>query len=173
MSGAGVPVGVTSDSYDADETASTHAGQDVASATSPVPETPCGQTTPVDVLWEGKGPHNDEGRAMLQLVHDIAPSSRLRSPPTSQTRRRLPTTSPHPPPRARRSVVDDAVYPDETHLIGRTDRDRDQRSPADGVVYLSAAGNQNVEVDGATSAASSRRRSVRRPVRPRSLRGLQ
>ncbi len=77
--GNGQKVCALSDSYN---TASipTSASDDVQSADLPGRENPAGRTTPVDVLedYDGTDPSpTDEGRAMLQLIHDIAPGATL------------------------------------------------------------------------------------------------
>jgi hypothetical protein len=77
VDGSGVKVGVLSDSYDTNAGASTHAADDVASADLPGVGNPCGRTEPVQVVDDSAGPQGDEGRAMLQIVHDIAPGASL------------------------------------------------------------------------------------------------
>lgn len=89
VDGSGVTVGVLSDSFNRASTAAdesgpvaTHAGEDVQSGDLPGPGNPCGsEKTPVNVL-EDFGPFpgfepGDEGRAMLQVVHDVAPGADL------------------------------------------------------------------------------------------------
>ncbi|MDX2442969.1 MAG: S8 family serine peptidase, partial [Bacteroidales bacterium] len=76
ITGAGVKVGVISDSYN-------HQGgaeADVANGDLPGPGNIDGNVTPVQVLQEyptSFGLLSDEGRAMLQIVHDIAPGAEL------------------------------------------------------------------------------------------------
>ena len=77
VDGSGVKVGVVSDSYDADASAATHAAADVASGDLPGAGNPCGHTTPVQNLAEGTASDIDEGRAMAQIVHDLAPGAAL------------------------------------------------------------------------------------------------
>jgi len=79
--GSGQKVCALSDSYDNADGA-TAAADDVQSGDLPGPENPNGNTTSVDVLDDGfegteDQPASDEGRAMLQLIHDIAPGARL------------------------------------------------------------------------------------------------
>lgn len=77
VDGSGIEVGVLSDTYDRSATAARRASDDVASGDLPGPGNPCGRTTPVDVRDDGETIGSDEGRAMAQLVHDLAPGSRL------------------------------------------------------------------------------------------------
>ncbi|WP_263819863.1 T9SS type A sorting domain-containing protein [Salinibacter sp.] len=80
--GSGQKVCALSDSYDTAD-AATSAADDVQSGDLPGQNNPEGRTTPVDVLeeYDGTDPDDpeptDEGRAMLQLIHDIAPGAAL------------------------------------------------------------------------------------------------
>ena len=71
VNGLGVKVGVISDSYNSLGGAPT----DVANAELPGGSNPCGFTTGVGVLAESGS--TDEGRAMTQIVHDLAPGATL------------------------------------------------------------------------------------------------
>ena len=71
VDGAGITIGVLSDSYDFLGGAS----GDVASGDLPGGGNPNGYTTPVDVLADFG--FSDEGRGMLQLIHDVAPGADL------------------------------------------------------------------------------------------------
>jgi hypothetical protein len=77
FTGKGIKIGVISDSYDL---TTPHADADVASDDLPGPGNPAGRVTPVTVLQEGDPSdktNSDEGRAMLQIVHDMAPDAVL------------------------------------------------------------------------------------------------
>lgn len=71
--GSGVVVGVVSDSYDN----LGGAGTDIAAGELPGPGNPCGYDTPVRVQSDLDSGGSDEGRAMLQIVHDLAPGAEL------------------------------------------------------------------------------------------------
>ncbi|MDW7694603.1 T9SS type A sorting domain-containing protein [Flammeovirgaceae bacterium SG7u.111] len=73
VNGAGVKIGIISDSYDnllgADAT--------IVSGDLPGAANPNGFTTEVQVLEDLPSGGSDEGRAMAELVHDVAPGSEL------------------------------------------------------------------------------------------------
>ena len=73
-SGLGIKVGVLSDSYNS----TGGAPQDVLTGNLPGTGNPLGNTTPVTVIADlAPGQGSDEGRAMLQIVHDLAPKAQL------------------------------------------------------------------------------------------------
>ena len=74
VDGTGIKVGVLSDTY----TRLGGAPTDVTNAELPGATNPCTDTTAVQVLDPGPAASGiDEGRAMLQIVHDLAPKSPL------------------------------------------------------------------------------------------------
>ena len=82
--GAGITVGAMSDSYnddksDASDPGWTTAAADVKTGDLPGAGNPSGYTTPVTVVQDDDQPDydTDEGRAMLQIVHDVAPAAHL------------------------------------------------------------------------------------------------
>lgn len=87
VNGSGVTVGILSDSFNqATEAAdgsgkpiATKAADDVKSADLPGVGNECGTTTPVLVLKSEKNAAeaSDEGRAMAQIVHDLAPAAHI------------------------------------------------------------------------------------------------
>lgn len=86
LNGSGLTVGILSDSFNTATTdengdpLTIHAADDVATGDLPGPGNPNGHTDPVNVVQDSSpadGPTFDEGRGMLQIVHDIAPDARL------------------------------------------------------------------------------------------------
>ncbi|MCB0668436.1 MAG: S8 family serine peptidase, partial [Saprospiraceae bacterium] len=73
VDGTGNKIGVLSDSYD-DQGG---AAMDITWGDLPGAGNPNGFTTPVDVVSDFGGGASDEGRAMLQIVHDVAPGAEL------------------------------------------------------------------------------------------------
>jgi len=78
LDGSGVTVGVMSDSYDNLGGASTG----IASSDLPGTGNQEGRMTPVNVVKDSTGGKtNDEGRAMLEIIHDLAPGPNLHFTP--------------------------------------------------------------------------------------------
>ena len=73
VDGTGVKVGVISDSYNR----LSGAARGIASGDLPGKENPHGHHTPVDVVNDFLPRGEDEGRAMLEIVHDVAPGAAL------------------------------------------------------------------------------------------------
>jgi Big-like domain-containing protein/subtilase family protein len=160
VSGSGVTVGVLSDSFDqATEAAdgsgaiATHAAEDVASEDLPGAANACGEEkTPVNVLEDlsGSGSGADEGRAMLQIVHDVAPSAALAfatafNSETSfaQNIERL-AKSVASGGAGAKVIVDDVAWFEEPFFQDGPVANAVDKVALDGVTYLSAAGNDNL-----------------------------
>lgn len=84
VDGSGVTVGILSDSFNRATEAveggaiATREEGDIESGDLPGEASECpGQATPVDVLDDSDAEGADEGRAMAQIVHDVAPGSDL------------------------------------------------------------------------------------------------
>jgi Subtilase family/Calx-beta domain len=78
VNGTGITVGVLSDSYNIVTNDLTNEADDIISNDLPGANNTNGFTTPVRVLQEGSGALVvDEGRAMLQIIHDVAPGANL------------------------------------------------------------------------------------------------
>jgi FG-GAP-like repeat/Subtilase family len=73
--GTGITIAAISDSYNVSTNAIKEAN-DIASGDLPGAGNPAGNTTPVTVLQEALT-GIDEGRGMLQVIHDMAPKARL------------------------------------------------------------------------------------------------
>lgn len=87
VDGSGITVGILSDSFNqaveaadgSGDPVATKASDDVKSADLPGAANECGNTTPVLVLKSEKSAAeaSDEGRAMAQIVHDLAPAAHI------------------------------------------------------------------------------------------------
>lgn len=75
IDGSGVNLSVISDTFDATGSSPTVANQ-IANGDLPGPGNPNGYITPVAVLNDAAS-GTDEGRAMLEIVHDVAPGASL------------------------------------------------------------------------------------------------
>jgi Subtilase family len=147
VSGAAVEVGVLSDSYDVNTTDTKNAPDGVASGDLPGAGNPCDRTTPVDVVAEGPATGTDEGRGMLELVHDLAPDASLAfasASPASAFPDRVAAL------RAAGAdvLVDDITYLDDPFYQPGPASVAIEQARADGAAYFSSAGNFNVNIDG-------------------------
>lgn len=76
--GEGIKIGVISDSYDRLDLFGGRAQQDINNGDLPGTGNRDGNTTPISPVIEYPyGTRSDEGRAMLQIVHDLAPKAQL------------------------------------------------------------------------------------------------
>lgn len=162
VDGAGVTVGVLSNSFDSATKAigggpiATHAAEDEATNDLPGPAGSCeGQQVPVNVIAEAPEPGQgeeltDEGRAMLQVVHDIAPDADLAFATAfgselefARNIERL--AEPVEDGGAGAEViVDDVAYFGEPFFQEGPVANAIQRVTEAGVTYLTAAGNNNL-----------------------------
>jgi hypothetical protein len=144
VDGRGVTVGVISDSFDRDPSARTSPNEDVAAGVLPGPGNPCGYGTPVEVVSEATSDSTDEGRAMAQLVHGIAPGARILFAAAGQDDLTFATAISKLAAAGADVIVDDiTMFSDPFYQdgpIGVTISD----VARDGVSYLSAAGNFTV-----------------------------
>ncbi len=151
--GAGVTVGVLSDSYDeATEAANgsgpvaTKATQDVETADLPGTGNSCaGQTTPVDVLEDlNSAEATDEGRAMAQIVHDVAPEASIAFATAFGTEYTFAENIEKLAEAGADVIVDDVVYFHEPFFQEGPIAAAIRKVTEEGVTYLSAAGNDNL-----------------------------
>jgi Subtilase family len=158
VDGAGVTVGVLSDSFDAATEAASggpvaaKAPKDEETRDLPGPKNDCaGQSEPVDVVEEiGAGEEAfDEGRAMLQIVHDVAPQASLAF--ASAFNGEL-SFAQNVEELAKSTgggadadvIVDDVIYFEEPFFQNGPIANAVEEVTAAGVTYLSAAGNDNL-----------------------------
>ena len=158
LRGKGITIGVLSDSFDTATKAAdgsgpvaTHAKQDVISNDLPGPAGTCSeQQTPVNVLDEGLSGETDEGRAMLQIVHDLAPHASLAFATAfeseesfAQNIERLARPVSEGGAGAK-VIVDDVGWFEEPFFQDGPIAAAVNKVTAAGVTYLSAAGNENI-----------------------------
>lgn len=144
VAGTGTKVGILSDSFDQDPSAPTGGAEDVLSGDLPGVKDPCGELTPVEVLDDTETSGEDEGRAMAQIVHDLAPGAAISfataftgEPEFAENIRALAA-------HGASIIVDDVSYLEEPFFqegpvgvaIGEVSEDDD-------VAYYTAAGNNN------------------------------
>jgi subtilase family protein len=165
VDGSGVTVGILSDSFDQDPGAATHAAGDIATGDLPGPGNPCGHPNPVGLLESfvpkkpGEVP-GDEGRAMAQIVHDLAPGSSLAfasafngEPAFAAAIRRLAAPVAQGGAGAK-VIVDDVGYFGEPFFQDGPVAVAAGEVAAAGASYFSAAGNDNLIDVGGNNIAS-------------------
>jgi hypothetical protein len=154
VDGSGVTVGILSDSFDRDPAAATHAAGDVASGDLPGPGSPCGSATPVSVFDDSEGEGIDEGRAMAQIVHDLAPGAAIDFA-TAFTGEAAFAANVHGLAAAGAKVIaDDVVYFEEPFFQDGPVANAVNEVAAAGVSFFSAAGNDNLIDAGGRNIAS-------------------
>jgi Subtilase family len=154
VDGSGITVGILSDSYDRDSTAATHAAADVSTGDLPGTANPCGQISPVNVLDDTEAGGADEGRAMAQIVHDLAPRAKLAFATAfggetgfAGNIERL--AQPIAKGGAGASVIaDDVAYFNEPFFQDGPIAAAVDKVSGEGISYFSSAGNDNVLVGG-------------------------
>jgi hypothetical protein len=142
VDGTGVTIGIISDSFGLTDEVTTPA-EDVALGVLPGPGNPCGHETPVKVLVEGSA-GADEGRAMAQLVHGIAPGAELLfasgwDGPNGMAESIIALAD-----AGADIIVDDLGYATETYYQQGLISVAVNTVRAQGVAYYTSAGNANV-----------------------------
>ncbi|HKY75162.1 MAG TPA: Calx-beta domain-containing protein, partial [Acidimicrobiia bacterium] len=154
VEGAGVEVGILSDTWNRspDPNDGTDLNDDVESSDIPGAANPCpgtGRKTPVPVLQEYLGAEPiDEGRAMGQIVHDLAPAAELSFATAFNGETGFANNI-----RALRNqgadvIVDDVFYFNEPAFQNGPIGVAVEEVVADGAAYFSAIGNENETVNG-------------------------
>ena len=146
--GAGVTVGVISDSYDDDQSDDgdpgwTDARQDEVTGDLPGPLNTLGDTTPVNVIEDGGSPSTDtdEGRAMLQIVHDVAPAANLAFCTSGDTDSEMAANIGLLQNAGCQVICDDTEFYDEPMFSDGIIAQAINNAAAQGVAYFSAIGN--------------------------------
>lgn len=144
VDGSGVKVGVLSDSYDH----KTGAIKDVQTGDLPGS---CGHTDPVEVLDDSNPDIHarDEGRALLQVVHDLAPGAQLEFATVGPTEFDMAANIRALAAGGAKVIVDDVAFPDEPMFQDGPVADAIADVTARGVAYFTAAGNDNVRAGNA------------------------
>jgi len=151
ISGAGIKVGILSDSFNRADGPATDVNEDVASGDLPGPGNPCGRTARTQVLQDFNDPDViDEGRAMAQLVHDLAPEARLAFATAAISDLSMASNIRRLENEDADVIVDDVTWLHEPFFQAGPIDNAVSDVSEDGVVYYSSAGNSNL-----TNAATS------------------
>ena len=166
VTGRDITVGVLSDSYNFLGGANT----DVANGELPGAGNPCGNTTAVGNLVEGGAGSIDEGRAMAQIVHDVAPGAKILFASAflgdlefAQSIRDLAAQGAD-------VIVDDVTYFTEPMFQDGPIAKAVADVTAQGVAYFSSAANSNV-ILGGNRVGSYEAPAFRPKTRPRCSNG--
>lgn len=154
VDGSGVTVGILSDSFDRDPLAVTRAADDVASGDLPGPGSPCGSTAPVRVLDDGEPAGEDEGRAMAQIVHDLAPGAAIDFATAFTGETAFAANIGALAGDGAKVIADDVAYFGEPFFQDGPVAVAVNEAVASGVSYFSAAGNDNLIDAGGRDIAS-------------------
>lgn len=144
VDGSGITVGILSDSYNRSLTAATHAPEDVAAGDLPGPGSPCGSTTAVDVVDDSEAAGKDEGRAMAQIVHDVAPGAAIAFATAFTGELQFAANIKALAASGAKVIADDVTYFEEPFFQDGPVAVAAGEVAAAGVSYFSAAGNDNV-----------------------------
>ena len=149
LTGQGMTVGVLSDSFNTAPNSVTtdHAAQDIKSGDLPGPGNPFGDTTPIVVVDEDPVAGTDEGRALMQIVYDIAPDAKqcFATAFTGEVQFAANILKlADPKGKCKADVIDDDVgYSQEPFFSDGVVALAVDQVKADGVAYFSSAGNDN------------------------------
>ncbi|HEY1113700.1 MAG TPA: hypothetical protein VGE66_09060, partial [Chitinophagaceae bacterium] len=144
VSGEGVKIGVISDSYDRSSATIQYAPLDVQAGELPGNEA---EEEPVQVVLDYlQGYRSDEGRAMLQIIHDVAPGAKLAfrtgflsAGDFANAVRRL--ADPELPGGKCDVIVDDVSYLTEPYFTDGVISKAVKDAVAGGTTYITSAGN--------------------------------
>jgi hypothetical protein len=151
LDGSGVTVGILSDSFDqateapdgSGEPIATHASEDVASGDLPGA---CPGTTTTQVLSKKKSSAgaSDEGRAMAQIVHDLAPKAKIKFASAFNGEESFAHNIESLAEAGAGVIVDDVFYQEEPFFQDGQVAAAVKKVVEAGTTYFSAAGNNNL-----------------------------
>ncbi len=144
VDGGGVKVGILSDSFNRDVAADTRASTDIASGDLPGPGNPCGHNTPVQVLDDSEAGGEDEGRAMAQIVHDLAPGAGLAFASAFGGELSFAENITKLQEEGASVIADDVFYTEEPFFQDGPVAVAVNEAVEAGATYLSSAGNDNL-----------------------------
>ncbi len=150
VDGTGTTVGIVSDSYDIAQSAHTRAVDDVTAGALPGPTNPCGHTAPVNVL-DDSAPASfatDEGRAMAQIVHGLAPGAKIVFATGCCTQEKMASNIIALAGSGAKIIVDDLSFLSEPVYQDGPIADAIAKVRSEGVTYFSATGNNNIRIGG-------------------------
>jgi subtilisin family serine protease len=165
LDGSGIKIGILSDSFDqATEAANggplaTTAPEDVESGDLPglsdppgPGDNPCGDLTPVENLEPDTGASEeedtDEGRAMAQIVHDLAPQADIAFASAFNGEGAFANNIGKLATAGAKVIVDDVFYLEEPYFQDGPVAVAASEAVSAGVTYLSAAGNNSLLSEG-------------------------
>ena len=143
LDGSGVTVGILSDSFDRNPLALSQAPGDVLSGDLPGPGSPCGSASPVGILDDSEA-GDDEGRAMAQIVHDLAPGANLSFASAFGGELKFAAAIRALAASGAQVIADDVSYLEEPFFQDGPVAIAADDVAAAGASYFSAAGNDNV-----------------------------
>ena len=145
VDGSGITIGVLSDSFDRSQNVITTARDDVLSGDIPGIENPYGNNIPVTILDDRADNSDfnliDEGRAMIQLIHDVAPGADFLFHSAFNSAEDFAQGIDELIAAGADIIVDDVSYLNEPFFQDGVIAQAADRSFAAGIPYFSAAGN--------------------------------
>lgn len=139
VDGTGVTVGIISDSF-AKSALPTSWEDDVATGALPGPGNPCGYEAAVEIVSDAHM-GSDEGRAMAQLVHGIAPGAKLLFADAGQHDYGMSESIDALAEAGADVIVDDITWPQEPMYQQGFISLAIERAKAQGIAYFTSAGN--------------------------------
>jgi hypothetical protein len=131
VNGAGIKVGVLSDSFN-----------DLGSAAADEADGALPFASNIDVIKDLASGGTDEGRAMMQIIHDIAPSASLAFYTAFDSEQDFANGILALAAAGSKVIVDDVSYYDEPFFQNGVVAQAIQTVEAEGVTYVTAAGNE-------------------------------